>query len=102
MTLDNVSCAVVAGAAASFLERNEAIPVILFSWMDPAMTSREIKIIFDDSPWALAVPAVDMAVRKQDEGTIPSNIVLLEPRISSEGVLQDLKKVLYSNILEGM
>jgi hypothetical protein len=98
-SLDNVSCAVVTGSAAAFLEKNEQIPVILFSWVDPAMTATTIKLIFDDSPWALAVPAVERIFREEEPLSIPSHIALLEPRIAHEGVLQDLKKVIYSNIL---
>jgi hypothetical protein len=90
-----ISCVVMTGSASAFLERNEKIPVILFSWVDPALTSGAVKLILDDSPWALAVRAVEMAAEKQDQPLIPSNIVVMERRISSEGVLQNLKKVIY-------
>jgi hypothetical protein len=100
-SLGDISCVVMTGSASAFLEREENIPIILFSWVDPAITSTKVKLIFDDSPWALAVGAVEMAFRvgEQDQGLIPSNIMVLERRISSEGVLQDIKKVVYSNIL---
>jgi hypothetical protein len=97
--LSDISCVVMTGPAAAFLEQNEKIPIILFSWVDPAITSAEIKLIFDDSPWALAVRVVEMVSRGQEPGPIPSDIVVLERRIASEGVLQNLKKVVYSNIL---
>jgi hypothetical protein len=98
-SLSDISCVVMTGSAVAFLERNEKIPIILFSWVDPSITSTEIKLIFDDSSWALAVRAVEMVSRGQDPGPIPSEIVVLDRRISSEGVLQNLKKVVYSNIL---
>jgi hypothetical protein len=98
-SMGSISCVVMTGSAAAFLERNEQVPIILFSWVDPAITSASIKLIVDDSPWALAVRAVEMVSQKQDEPRIPSNIMVLDRRIASEGVLQDLKKVVYSNIL---
>jgi hypothetical protein len=95
-SLSGISCVVMTGSAAAFLERNEPIPIILFSWMDPAMTSTHIKLIFDDSPWALAVRAVQMVSQNQDQPLIPSNMVILKRRIASEGVLQTLKKMVYN------
>jgi len=51
---DDVGCVVIAGPAAKYLEKNLNIPIILFSWVDPSLTPRSVKIIFDDSVWALA------------------------------------------------
>lgn len=55
---DEVGCVILTGPAERYLERNLDIPVILFSWLDPAMTARSVKMVFDDSPWALAAKAV--------------------------------------------
>ena len=35
------------------------IPVILFSWLDPSLTSRNVRLIFDDSPWVMVKRALD-------------------------------------------
>jgi hypothetical protein len=50
----DIGCVVVAGPASRFFQRNLDIPVILFSWIDPALSPRSVKVVFDDSPWALA------------------------------------------------
>jgi hypothetical protein len=98
-SFESISCVVMTGSAAAFLEQDAKIPIILFSWVDPAITSTDVKLIFDDSPWALAIEAVEMAFGDQAPGLIPSKISVMERRIPSEGVLQNLKKVIYSNIL---
>jgi hypothetical protein len=51
----NLSCAVIAGPVGDFFEKMPDIPVILFSWADPDFTPRSVKVIFDDSPYALAL-----------------------------------------------
>jgi hypothetical protein len=89
------ACAVLTGSAAEYLEQNLKIPVILFSWLDPALTPRETVMIFDDSPWALAVPAVKMAVRddiRDIDAYIPSDTVFPRGRITDKELLRTLKE----------
>ena len=88
----NIACAVLAGAASEFLEKNLRVPQILFSWMDPALTTMEVAVQFDDSVWALAVPAVRMAVRKQAEGHIPSQPLTFSKKVADNNVSRALKK----------
>jgi hypothetical protein len=88
--LQAASCAVLAGGAADFFTQNPKIPVILFSWLDPALTSREVLLIFDDSPWALAAAALGAA--KAGAGDIPSDIVFPRRRIAGRGLLRSLKR----------
>ena len=68
----NIGCVVVTGPASKFLERNLQIPVIYFSWADPTMTPRMVKLIFDDSPWALARQALKYLDKSGEEVLIPS------------------------------
>jgi hypothetical protein len=84
------ACAVLAGGAADFLDQNPKIPVILFSWLDPALTSREVLVVFDDSPWALAAAALRAA--RAGENAVPSNIVFPRGRIADKGLLRSLKQ----------
>jgi hypothetical protein len=84
------SCAVLAGGAPDFLDQDPEIPVILFSWLDPALTSREVLLVFDDSPWALAGAALRAA--RTGEADIPSNIVFPRRRIADKGLLRSLKQ----------
>jgi len=87
-----ISCTVLTGAGAEYLEKNPRMPLILFSWMDPDFTAQEIMVLFDDSAWALAVPAVRMAVREQAEGTIPSKPLIFTEKIANNSVFRMLKK----------
>jgi hypothetical protein len=86
-----ISGAVLTGAGGEFLERNPRMPVILFSWVDPALTAREVMVFFDDSVWALAVPAVRMALRGQAEGAIPSKPLILSRKIAHNGTVRALQ-----------
>jgi len=87
-----ISSIVLTGAGAEYLGRNPRMPLIMFSWMDPAFTAREVIVLFDDSPWALAVPAVRMAAQKQAEGTIPSKPLIFTEKITDNSVFHMLKK----------
>jgi hypothetical protein len=49
-------------------------------------------MIFDDSPWALAVPAVKLAVRGDMGANIPSDAVFLRGRIADKELLRNLKE----------
>ncbi|MDR1788011.1 MAG: hypothetical protein LBR16_06140 [Treponema sp.] len=46
------ACAVITGPIGNFLDQNQGVPVILFSWLNPGFVSDEVKVIVDDSPWA--------------------------------------------------
>ena len=88
----DVSCVVVAGAGAEYLEKNLKIPVILFTWLNPSLTSRETALIFDDSLWALAVPVIRTATRQKTGGQIPSKVLIFSSRIADNHILKELKK----------
>jgi hypothetical protein len=90
--MNDISCAVINGAAADYFNSNPKKPIILFSWLDPALTVREAVVLFDDSPWALAVPAVKIAVKKIGESNISSKILFPGGRIADKHILRALKK----------
>jgi hypothetical protein len=87
-----ISCAVLTGAGGEFLEMNPRMPVILFSWVDPDFISREVMALFDDSVWALAVPAVRMAVQQQTDGIIPSKPLVFSQKIADNSAIRALQK----------
>ncbi|MDR2094912.1 MAG: hypothetical protein LBP76_05260 [Treponema sp.] len=92
--LDDVSCAVLSAPAASFLDKYTDIPLILFSWTDPAFTPSNVYIIFDDSPWALAAGAVKRieSGERSGGGSLPSRILFPRGRIAEAEVLRKLKE----------
>jgi hypothetical protein len=51
---DQVRCVVLGGPADSYFNQNSQVPALLFTWMDPALSPFTVKIIGDDSPWAMA------------------------------------------------
>jgi hypothetical protein len=87
----NVSCVVVNGPAARFFDQNLKIPVILFSWIDPGITPQSVKVVFDDSPWALAVRAVRLAGK--GGGLLPSEVVLPPRRVPSRETAEKLREL---------
>jgi hypothetical protein len=93
-----LSCVVMTSPAESSMENNSSLPVILFSWIDPGFTARGVKIIFDDSPWALAL---ESAKALQRPGALPpaaSEALALWDRIEDPELRQDLKRVLKSSV----
>jgi hypothetical protein len=90
--LKGVEALVLTGVGGDILERNPRIPVILFSWLNPALTAREVMVQFDDSPWALAVPAVRMAAKGEAEGKIPSKPLFSPRKNPDKNILRLLEK----------
>ena len=89
-----IGCVVLAGSAAKFLEKNLKIPIILFSWIDPAMTPQSVKIVFDDSPWALAVDAIKNFTLPEEEITVPSRPLILADRLEEKRDFRNIKRII--------
>jgi hypothetical protein len=88
-----VSCAVLTRSGAEYLDKNPQIPLILFAWLDPYMLPAETAAVFDDSTWALVVPAVQMAVNSQAEGKIPSKPLVFSGKTADNGIYRILKQL---------
>jgi len=91
--LEGISCVVLGHLVAEYMDNNAQIPVILFTWLDPSMIPAETVAVFDDSTWALVVPAVRMASNSQAEGKIPSKPLLFSGKKADNGIDQILKKL---------
>ena len=89
-----VGCVVLAGPASRFLEKNLAIPVILFSWIDPAMTPMAVKVIFDDSPWALAAGDIRKFTVLEDEILVSSRPLIVPGRIGEKNDFRRLQQII--------
>ncbi|GHU17500.1 hypothetical protein FACS1894163_08460 [Spirochaetia bacterium] len=89
------SCPVLTVRAPNFFDRDAKIPVILFSWLDPALTSANVKVIFDDSPWALAFAAFR---DKGEAKPLPANIIIPKGRIADPAVLRRIKSAIREEI----
>jgi hypothetical protein len=89
----DAACAVLTGAAESFLNQNLSLPVFLFSWMDPGLTHIAVKVIFDDSPWPQIVQAVAIAAGKRENEGIPSKVLVLGKRIKEKEFLRKARGI---------
>ena len=69
---EQVSCIILAGNTEDPFISRQNIPIILFSWADPALLPASVRIIFNDSPWEMIVPAVKTLQKGEFEGEIPS------------------------------
>ncbi|MDR0635957.1 MAG: hypothetical protein LBF87_02640 [Treponema sp.] len=90
----NVVCVVMSGQATAFLEQNLNIPVILFSWVDPVLTSQAVTVIFDDSPWALLIK-VARAMGKEG-APLPSEMVFPAERMADRKVLEQVRDKMFN------
>jgi hypothetical protein len=91
--MPDMSCAVLAGVGADFLEINPHVPIIFFTWLDPSMMPSDVVMVFDDSPWAQAVDAVRMVSSGMTGGRIPSKREILPAGGIDRGILKKLRNL---------
>ncbi|WP_010263749.1 hypothetical protein [Treponema primitia] len=89
-----LSCIIMARAVENYPEDSPSVPMIIFSWVDPGVTAREIKVIFDDSPWALAAVAAKTLHRGGEMAPVSSEILVLKDRIGDAEILRDIQKAI--------
>jgi hypothetical protein len=95
---DGLSCVVMTSPADNSLENRGDIPIILFSWIDPGLSSRAVKVIFDDSPWALAFESAKALQRQGPLPPVASKFVLPRDRIGDAALRRDLERALASDV----
>jgi hypothetical protein len=88
---DEVRCVVLGGPGDPYFNLNGEIPALLFTWMDPALSPRSVKIIIDDSPWALAPPAL-RSPGGEGRRSVPAEFTVLRGRLGDGGLRKRLKK----------
>ena len=89
-----IGCVVVTGPAGKFLDRNLNIPVILFSWINPALTPRSVKLVFDDSPWALVAEVLRGFSPGGWEILVSSAPVVIKDRIEEKNDFRNLEGII--------
>jgi len=77
----DIVSAVLTSAGYSFMERESVTPIVLFSWINPAITPSIVKVIFDDSPLAVAAEAL-RASSRLDEVFVPSRSKVMFSRLA--------------------
>jgi len=96
----DIGCVVIAGAVVRYLDRSLAIPIILFSWADPAETPLTVKLSFDDSPWALAAGVLKSPSAFSAESReilIPSQASVVSGRIEDKNDFRKLQGLIKEN-----
>ena len=88
---ETAACVVVRTGAERFLLEKSAVPVIIFSWIDPALTPDKIKAVFNDSPWAQLVPLLRKGIPQEDQSTLPSEVFIHSKRISDARLLRAIR-----------
>ncbi|MCL2265081.1 MAG: hypothetical protein FWC22_03465 [Treponema sp.] len=86
-----LSCIILAGSGAEYLENTRGIPVILYSWLDPSLAPANVILIIDDSPWAQAVQAVKLAVSGEEEGLIKSKFLIPDAEKIDKTILRKIR-----------
>ncbi|MDR2747176.1 MAG: hypothetical protein LBB77_06980 [Treponema sp.] len=96
---NDVRCVVLGGPGDPYFNREGGIPAILFTWMDPALSPYSVKIIGDDSPWALA-PEVFRSSGADSGGyrSVPAEFTVLRRRVGDGELAKRLKKVVHLQI----
>ncbi|MCL2557437.1 MAG: hypothetical protein FWE09_03070 [Treponema sp.] len=90
--LSGVSSFSIAVAGAGAISSARGVPTILFAWLDPGLTHGDVFALFDDSPWALAVPVARLMEMGEAEGEIPSKPLIISARVADNAVTRDLRR----------
>jgi hypothetical protein len=99
---DEVRCVVIGGPGDLYFNRSGEIPALLFTWMDPALSPRGVKITGDDSPWALAPEAFRSP--DGDSGgyrSLSAKFTVLRGRVGDGELRKKLKKAVHLQIPAG-
>jgi hypothetical protein len=91
---EGVSAVVISGPAPYFFEQDVKAPVILFSWVDPAISPRNTVVVFDDSPWSLAAEGVRRLFREDVADSLPSKALVFQERIRERGLVRELRRAI--------
>ncbi|MDR2596220.1 MAG: hypothetical protein LBC76_02755 [Treponema sp.] len=90
--IPDLSCVVLAGSGVEFLENNEEIPIIFFSWIDPALLPAKTVLLINDSSVAQTIEAVRMVIAGQKEGLLQSKFVSLNKGYIDKKILRKIHK----------
>jgi hypothetical protein len=91
--IDNLSCVLLAGVGFEFLDKNNDIPVIVFSWTNPDFLPFDAVLLFNDSPWILAGEAAGMVSAGMTNGRILSKTRVFNRVNIDKTTLRKLRKI---------
>jgi len=88
----DLHCVVMAGTGAEFVEKKTETPLLLFTWLDPALLPFDVVMTVNDSPLAQARQAVKMVGSGVKRGLIKSEFRVLNKAKFSKKVIAIIKK----------
>jgi len=92
LELSDLSCVVLAGLGADFLDKKADVPVISFTWINPALLPFDVVMIVNDSPLAQARQVVKMVKSGVKNGLIKSEFRILDRTKFDRKVIAIIKK----------
>jgi len=92
LEIPDLSCVVLAGAGADFLDRKAEVPVISFTWINPSLLPFDVVMIVNDSPLAQTRQAVKMVESGVKNGLIKSEFRILDRTKFDRKVIAIIKK----------
>ena len=92
--ISSLSCVVLSGIGSEFLENKNGIPVIVFTWLNPALLTSSAAVVVNDSPWAQVVQAVKMLEAGVTDGLLKSKFVVVSGnKKADKDVLNKVKEI---------
>jgi len=90
--ISDLSCVVLAGIGAEYMENYSGVPVVFLTWIDPSMIPKDVVIVVDDSPWVQVSQAVRMAAAGSENGLVKSRFLVLNGKKIGAQALRKIKK----------
>jgi len=92
LEMSNLSCVVLAGMGAEFLDRKTDVPVISLTWLTPSLLPFDVVMIVNDSPLAQVRQVVKMVKSGVKNGLIKSEFRILDRAKFDRKVIAIIKK----------
>ena len=87
------SCVVLAGIGSEYLENQSNTPIIFFSWINLSFLPDNVVMVFNDSPLAVTVRAVEMVTVGMTKGQIMSKREVISGNNTNKDTLQQLRNI---------
>lgn len=92
LEMADLSCVVLAGSGAEFLDKKADVPVISFTWLNPSLLPFDVVMTINDSPLAQTRQAVKMVGSGAKTGLIKSEFRVLDRSKFDKKVIAIVKK----------
>jgi hypothetical protein len=90
--ISEISCVVLAGEGAEYLEKNSSVPIVFFTWNNPLFMPPEVVLLINDSPMVQTVRAVRMVSAGLKQGKIRSKYTVLKRQNIDTELLRKIVK----------